>query len=220
MLGHVDHGKTSLLDRIRKADVAAHEAGGITQHIGAYRVTIEGTDQKEKTVVFLDTPGHEAFTPMRSRGAQMTDLVVLVVAADDGVMPQTIESINHAKAAGVPIIVALNKIDTPQATDENIHAIYGQLAEHGLNPTDWGGETEIVRTSAETGQGVTDLVEVLDYQAELQELTAEYGGRARGTVIEAEMQPGRGPVARVLRAAGSAQAGRFHRHRPCLRPRA
>lgn len=209
VLGHVDHGKTSLLDRIRTADVATHEAGGITQHVGAYRVTIKGTDEQAKTVVFLDTPGHEAFTSMRSRGAKMTDLVVLVVAADDGVMPQTIESINHAKAAEVPMIVALNKIDTPQATDDNIHKIYGQLAEHGLNPVEWGGETEIVKTSATQGTGVTELVEILDYQAELLELTADYGGPARGTVIEAEMQPGRGPVARVLVQQGQIKVGDF-----------
>ena len=209
VLGHVDHGKTSLLDRIRAADVAAHEAGGITQHIGAYRVTIQGHDENEKTVVFLDTPGHEAFTTMRARGASMTDIVVLVVAADDGVMPQTIESINHAKAAGVPIVVALNKIDTPQATDENIHKIYGQLAEHGLNPVEWGGETEIVKTSAIKGTGVTELLEILDYQAELLELTADYGGAARGLVIEAEMQEGRGPVARVLVQDGQIKIGDF-----------
>ena len=209
VLGHVDHGKTSLLDRIRQADVASHEAGGITQHVGAYRVTVKGSDAQDKTVVFLDTPGHEAFTSMRARGAGMTDLVVLVVAADDGVMPQTIESINHAKAAGVPIIVALNKIDIPQATEENIQKIYGQLAEHGLNPVDWGGETEIIKTSAETGQGVQDLLEVLDYQAELLELKADYGGPARGAVIEAEMQPGRGSVARVLIQDGQIKVGDF-----------
>ncbi|MFA9477212.1 translation initiation factor IF-2 [Phycisphaerales bacterium AB-hyl4] len=209
VLGHVDHGKTSLLDRIRKEDVAAHEAGGITQHIGAYRVTIEGSEGAEKTVVFLDTPGHEAFTSMRARGANMTDLVVLVVAADDGVMPQTIESINHAKAAGVPIIVALNKIDVPQATSDNIQKIYGQLAEHGLNPVEWGGETEVIKTSAEKGTGVTDLLEVLDYQAELLELTADFGGPAAGRVIEAEMQPGRGSVARVLVQSGQIKVGDF-----------
>ena len=207
ILGHVDHGKTSLLDKIRQADVAAHEAGGITQHVGAYRVTIKGSDGADKTVVFLDTPGHEAFTSMRSRGAKMTDLVVLVCAADDGVMPQTVESINHAKAAGVPIIVALNKIDVAQATEENIQKIYGQLAEHGLNPVDWGGDTEIIKTSAETGQGVEDLIEVLDYQAELLELKADYGGPARGMVIETEMQPGRGSVARVLVQEGQIKVG-------------
>jgi len=209
VLGHVDHGKTSLLDKIRKADVAAHEAGGITQHVGAYRVTIKGGDNKDKTVVFLDTPGHEAFTSMRARGAGMTDLVVLVCAADDGVMPQTVESINHAKAAGVPIIVALNKSDLPQATDENVHKIYGQLAEHGLNPTEWGGETEVIKTSATTGMGIADLLEVLDYQAELLELKADYGGPARGAVIEAEMQPGRGSVARVLVQDGQIKVGDF-----------
>ncbi|QQE10977.1 translation initiation factor IF-2 [Planctomycetota bacterium] len=209
VLGHVDHGKTSLLDRIRKADVAAHEAGGITQHVGAYRVTIKGSDASDKTVVFLDTPGHEAFTSMRARGAGMTDMVVLVVAADDGCMPQTIESINHSKAAGVPVVVALNKCDTPQATPENIQKIYGQLAEHGLNPTEWGGETEIIKTSAITGEGVEDLIEILDYQAELLDLTADYGGPARGTVVEAEMQTGRGSVARVLLQEGQMKVGSY-----------
>ena len=209
VLGHVDHGKTSLLDRIRKADVAAHESGGITQHVGAYRVTIESEDAKEKTVIFLDTPGHEAFTSMRARGAQVTDLIVLVVAADDGVMPQTIESINHAKAAGVPMIVALNKIDRPEATTENIRRIYGQLAEHGLNPVEWGGETEVIKTSAETGEGVNDLLEILDYQAELLELKSDHGGSALGTVIEAQMQPGRGSVARVLVQEGQLAVGQF-----------
>ena len=209
VLGHVDHGKTSLLDRIRQADVASQEAGGITQHVGAYRVTINGHDSQEQTVVFLDTPGHEAFTSMRARGANMTDLVVLVVAADDGVMPQTIESINHAKAAKVRMIVALNKIDRPEATDENIRKIFGQLSEHGLNPVEWGGEVEVIKTSAETGDGVTDLLEVLDYQAKLLELQADFGGPARGTVIEAEMQEGRGPVARVLVQQGRIAVGDF-----------
>ncbi len=209
VLGHVDHGKTSLLDKIRKADVAAHEAGGITQHVGAYRVTVKGGDDQDKTVVFLDTPGHEAFTSMRARGAGMTDLVVLVIAADDGVMPQTIESINHAKAADVPVIVALNKSDLPQATEENVQKIYGQLAEHGLNPVAWGGETEIIKTSAETGDGIQDLLEVLDYQSELLELKADYGGPARGAVIEAEMQTGRGSVARVLVQDGQIKVGDF-----------
>jgi len=209
VLGHVDHGKTSLLDKIRKADVANHEDGGITQHVGAYRVTVTGSDEKDKTVVFLDTPGHEAFTSMRARGAGMTDLIVLVVAADDGVMPQTAESINHAKAAGVPIIVALNKIDTPQATEENIRRIYGQLAEHELNPVEWGGETEVVKVSATEGTGITELLEILDYQAELLELKADYGGDARGTVIETEMQTGRGSVARVLVQQGSMKVGDF-----------
>ena len=209
VLGHVDHGKTSLLDRIRQADVAAHEAGGITQHIGAYRVTIQGHDSNDKTVVFLDTPGHEAFTTMRARGANMTDIVVLVVAADDGVMPQTIESINHAKAGGVSLIVALNKIDAPEATEANVRNIYGQLAEQGLNPVEWGGQTEVIKVSATEGTGITDLLEVLDYQAELLELKADYGGAARGTVIEAEMQEGRGPVARVLVQEGELKVGDF-----------
>ena len=209
VLGHVDHGKTSLLDKIRKADVAAHEDGGITQHVGAYRVTVTGSDGTDKTVVFLDTPGHEAFTSMRARGANITDIVVLVVAADDGVMPQTIESINHAKAAGVPVVVALNKIDMPMASEENIQRIYGQLAEHGLNPTEWGGETEVIKTSAETGEGVNDLLEVLDYQSELRDLKADHGGLARGMVIETGMQEGRGPVARVLVQQGMMAVGDF-----------
>ncbi|MEM1446683.1 MAG: translation initiation factor IF-2, partial [Planctomycetota bacterium] len=209
VLGHVDHGKTSLLDRIRKADVAAHEDGGITQHVGAYRVTVDGSDDQQKTVVFLDTPGHAAFTNMRARGAKMTDIIVLVVAADDGVMPQTIESINHAKAAEVPVVVALNKSDLPNATEENIPKIYGQLAEHGLNPTAWGGETEVIKTSAETGDGITELLEILDLQAEVMELTADYGGTARGTVIEAEQQEGRGSVARVLVQEGQIKVGDF-----------
>ncbi len=209
VLGHVDHGKTSLLDKIRASDVAENEDGGITQHIGAYRVTITGTDEKTKSVVFLDTPGHEAFTSMRARGAGMTDLVVLVVAADDGVMPQTIESINHARAAGVPIIVALNKIDVPQATETNIRKIYGQLSEHGLNPVEWGGQTEVIKVSATEGTGITELLEVLDYQAELLELTADSGGPARGVVIETEMKEGRGPVARVLVQQGRLAVGEF-----------
>jgi len=209
VLGHVDHGKTSLLDRIRAEDVAAGEAGGITQHIGAFRATITGTDEKDKTVVFLDTPGHQAFTNMRARGASLADLVVLVVAADDGVMPQTIESINHAKAAGIPIVVALNKIDKAEATDPNIQKILGQLAEHELNPTEWGGETEVMKVSAETGEGVAELIEILDYQAELQELTADYAGFAYGQVVEAELDQGRGSVARVLVQEGRMKVGDF-----------
>jgi translation initiation factor IF-2 len=209
VLGHVDHGKTSLLDKIRQSDVAGGEAGGITQHIGAYRATIRGTDGEDKTVVFLDTPGHEAFTTMRARGANLTDVVVLVVAADDGVMPQTVESINHAKAAGVPIVVALNKIDVPQATDANIQKILGQLAERELNPVEWGGQTEVIRTSAETGEGVEEIMEILDYQAELLELAADYAGPAHGQVIEAELSEGRGPVARVLVREGNLSIGDF-----------
>ncbi|MBI1374236.1 MAG: translation initiation factor IF-2 [Phycisphaera sp.] len=209
VLGHVDHGKTSLLDKIRNADVASGEAGGITQHIGAFRTTIKGTDGADKSVVFLDTPGHQAFTHMRSRGANLADIVVLVVAADDGVMPQTIESINHAKAAGVRIVVALNKMDRPDATDKNIQKILAQLADHELNPTEWGGETEVVKVSAMTGAGIPELIEVLDYQAELQELTADYGGSAYGQVIEAELDPGRGAVARVLVQEGHCKVGDF-----------
>ena len=209
VLGHVDHGKTSLLDQIRRSNVVDGEDGGITQHIGAYRVTVEGSEGGERTVVFLDTPGHEAFTAMRARGANLTDIVVLVVAADDGVMPQTIESINHAKAAQVPIVVALNKVDRPEATEANVQKIYGQLAEHDLNPVAWGGTTEVVQTSATTGQGVSDIVEMLDYQAELLELTADYAGPAHGQVIEAELHPGRGSVARLLLREGQMKVGDF-----------
>lgn len=209
ILGHVDHGKTSLLDRIRSAHVVDGEDGGITQHIGAYRAAIPGSDGRDRTVVFLDTPGHEAFTSMRARGANLTDIVVLVVAADDGMMPQTIESINHAKAAGVPIVVALNKIDLPNATDANIQRILSQLAEHELNPVEWGGTTEVVRTSAETGEGVEGLIEMLDYQAELLELQADYGGAAHGQVIEAELHTGRGAVARIMVRGGEMKVGDF-----------
>jgi translation initiation factor IF-2 len=200
VLGHVDHGKTSLLDRIRNASVAKGEAGGITQHIGAYQIIAAG----DKRVTFLDTPGHEAFTAMRARGANMTDVVVLVVAADDGVMPQTIEAIHHAKAAGVPIIVALNKIDLP-GVDTN--RIYGQLAEHELAPTEWGGKTEVVKTSAVTGQGVNELLEYLDYTSELLELKANNEIPATGWVVEAKMNPSQGPVATVLIKEGKLSKG-------------
>lgn len=199
-LGHVDHGKTSLLDYIRKAKVAPGEAGGITQHIGAYRYD----DDEGKHVVFLDTPGHEAFTAMRARGANMTDVVVLVVAADDGVMPQTIEAISHAKAANVPIIVALNKIDTPNA---NVQRAYGQLAEHGLTPRQWGGDVEVIETSAHTGQGMDVLLETLSLEAELLELKSEIDAPADGYVIEAEMSPGKGIVARLLVRNGTLSVG-------------
>ena len=198
-LGHVDHGKTSLLDRIRKSSVTAGEAGGITQHIGSYLY-----DDGERRVTFLDTPGHEAFTAMRARGANMTDIVVLVVAADDGVMPQTEEAINHAKAAGVSIVVALNKIDLPNA-DEN--RVFGQLAEHKLVPTMWGGDTEVVRTSAATGEGIADLVEHLDYTAELRQLRASAEGPATGWVIEAEMNPQQGAQVRLLVKQGTVRPG-------------
>jgi translation initiation factor IF-2 len=190
MLGHVDHGKTSLLDRIRQTQVAAGEAGGITQHIGASQVSWDN-----KTVTFLDTPGHEAFTAMRSRGANMTDIVVLTVAANDGVMPQTVEAIAHSKAAGVPIVVALNKIDLPGI---DLNRVYAQLSEHGLTPTEWGGETEVVKTSAVTGQGVNDLLEALDYVAELGDLKADDTVPATGWVVEAKMSAQQGPVATVL----------------------
>ncbi|MFG0244683.1 MAG: translation initiation factor IF-2 [Phycisphaerales bacterium JB052] len=208
ILGHVDHGKTSLLDRIRNANVADGEAGGITQATSAFRVPVS-MGETEKFVTFIDTPGHEAFTAMRSRGANVTDIVVLVVAADDGVMPQTIESISHSKAAGVPIIVALNKIDKEQATDANIQRILGQLAEHGLNPTDWGGDTEIVRTSAINGTGIQELLEILDLQAEVLELKSDFSGQAQGTVIEARPEGGRGNVANILVQEGQLSVGDF-----------
>jgi len=206
ILGHVDHGKTSLLDKIRNANVAAGEAGGITQATSAFQVPARIGDAQH-LVTFIDTPGHEAFTEMRARGAKVTDIVVLVVAADDGVMPQTVESINHAKAAGVPIVVALNKIDKPEATDNNIQRILGQLAEHQLNPVEWGGTTEVVRTSATKGTGIQDLLEVLDYQAQLLDLTADYGGEAEGTVLEAKVAEGRGPVASVIVQQGILKKG-------------
>ncbi|MDE1037746.1 MAG: translation initiation factor IF-2 [Phycisphaerales bacterium] len=208
ILGHVDHGKTSLLDRIRSANVADGEAGGITQATSAFRVPVKAGDV-DRLVTFIDTPGHEAFTEMRSRGAKVTDIVVLVVAADDGVMPQTIESINHSKSAGVPIVVALNKIDKQNATEENIQRIFGQLAEHELNPVDWGGSTEVIRTSAIENTGIQDLLEILDYQAELLELKADFGGSAEGTVIEAHVAEGRGPVASVLVQEGMLKKGDF-----------
>jgi translation initiation factor IF-2 len=199
MLGHVDHGKTSLLDKIRSAHVTAGEAGGITQHIGAYQVSWDS-----KTVTFLDTPGHEAFTAMRARGANMTDVVVLTVAADDGVMPQTVEAIAHSKAAGVPIIVALNKIDLPGC---DINRIYSQLAEHDLVPAEWGGNTEVVKTSAITGDGINDLLECLDYVAELLELKADDTIPAVGWVVEAKMSPQQGPAATLLIKEGKLNKG-------------
>ncbi len=209
ILGHVDHGKTSLLDKIRNAKVAEGEAGGITQATSAFQVPVKMGEENERLVTFIDTPGHEAFTEMRSRGAKVTDLVVLVVAADDGVMPQTVESINHAKAAGVPIVVALNKVDKPEATDSNIQRILGQLAEHELNPVEWGGSTEVLRISALKGEGIQDLLEVLDYQAELLELKADFGGQAQGTVLEASTKEGRGPVPSILVQHGKLKKGDF-----------
>lgn len=208
ILGHVDHGKTSLLDKIRNANVADGEAGGITQATSAFRVPVKA-GEGERLVTFIDTPGHEAFTSMRARGAKVTDIVVLVVAADDGVMPQTIESINHAKAGDVPIVVALNKIDRPDATEANIQRILGQLAEHELNPVEWGGTTEVVKTSAINGDGIQELLDTLDYQAELLELKADFEGSAEGTVLEAQLVDGRGPVASVLVQEGSLSTGDF-----------
>lgn len=209
ILGHVDHGKTSLLDKIRKANVAAGEAGGITQRTSAFRVPIDISGEA-KEIVFFDTPGHQAFTEMRSRGANVTDIVVLVCSpADGGVMPQTIESIAHAKAAKVPIVVALNKIDRPEATEAAIQKTLGQLAEHGLNPIEWGGTTEVVRTSAITGKGVDDLLQTLDLQAQLLELKADFDGSASGNVIEARMEEGRGPVANILVRDGKLKVGDF-----------
>ncbi|HET6250947.1 MAG TPA: translation initiation factor IF-2 [Tepidisphaeraceae bacterium] len=199
ILGHVDHGKTSLLDKIRKANVAAGEAGGITQHTAAWMVQI-GEGAAAKRVTFIDTPGHQAFTSMRARGADMTDVVVLVVSAAEGVQPQTIESINHAKAAGKPIVVAMNKIDRPDANEQQV---LGQLAGQGLNPVEWGGDVEVIRTSATTGQGISDLIEILDYQSQLLDLKTDPSLAARGTVIEARMDPGLGPIATVLVQDGS-----------------
>lgn len=199
IMGHVDHGKTTLLDTIRKARVAEKEAGGITQHVGAYQVEYEG-----KRVSFIDTPGHEAFTAMRSRGAQLTDIAILVVAADDGVMPQTLEAINHAKAAKVPIIVAVNKMDRPTANPDRIKQ---QLSEHDLVPEDWGGDTIYVPISALHGEGIDDLLEMILLVAELGELTANPNRPANGTVIEAELDKGRGPVATVLVRNGTLRIG-------------
>ena len=199
VMGHVDHGKTSLLDYIRKTKVTASEAGGITQHIGAYRVDVNG-----KQVTFLDTPGHEAFTAMRARGAMMTDIAILVVAADDGIMPQTIEAINHAKAAGVSIIVAINKIDRPTANPDRVKT---QLTEHGLIPEEWGGDVICCPVSAVTGEGVDNLLEMLVLVSDMKELKANPNRFARGTVIEAKLDKGRGPVASVLIQNGTLHAG-------------
>ena len=199
IMGHVDHGKTSLLDTIRKTNVTAREAGGITQHIGAYQVNYQG-----KKIVFLDTPGHEAFTSMRARGAQVTDIAILVVAADDGVMPQTIEAINHAKAANVPIIVAINKIDKANANPDRVKQ---QLSEYGLIPEDWGGQTIMVPVSAHKQIGLTDLLEMILLVAEMQDLKANPNIPAQGTIIEAELDKGRGPVATVLVQKGTLRVG-------------
>ena len=197
VMGHVDHGKTSLLDAIRETDVAAGEAGGITQHIGAYKVkfTKEGSPASGREIVFLDTPGHEAFTRMRARGAKVTDIVVIVVAADDGVMPQTLEAVDHAKAAGVPIIVAVNKIDKPDAQPERVKQ---QLSDRGLSPEEWGGSTVFVEVSAKKRQNLDLLLEMICLVADIQNLKATPDRSAVGTVIEAKLDRGRGAVATVL----------------------
>jgi translation initiation factor IF-2 len=199
IMGHVDHGKTSLLDAIRSTHVTAQEHGGITQHIGAYHVEVAG-----RSVTFLDTPGHEAFTAMRARGAEVTDIVVLVVAADDGVMPQTVEAINHARAAEVPIIVAVNKIDRP---DANLEKVKRGLSEHGLVAEDWGGDAVFAPVSAKTHEGIPHLLEMLLLHADILELRANPNKLARGTIVEAKLDRGRGPVATVLVQEGTLHGG-------------
>jgi len=199
VMGHVDHGKTTLLDKIRNANVVSGEAGGITQHIGAYQVVQDG-----KKVTFIDTPGHAAFTQMRARGAQVTDIVVLMVAADDGVMPQTIEAISHARAAGVPMVVAINKVDKENA---DVQRVLAQLSEQLLVPESWGGDTICVEMSAQQNLGVDDLIEQLTIVAEIEELTANPTGRAKGVVLEANLDTGRGPVATILVDKGTLKVG-------------
>ena len=205
VMGHVDHGKTSLLDAIRRTKVAEKEHGGITQHIGAYQVVTS-----HGKVTFLDTPGHEAFTAMRARGAQATDIVILVVAADDGVMPQTIEAINHARAANVPIIVAVNKIDKPESEPDRVKR---ELSNQGLVPEDWGGQTIFVPTSAKKGTGIDQLLELTALQAEVLELKANPNRAAKGVIIEGRLDRGRGPVATALIRTGTLQRGRRRRGR-------
>ncbi len=205
VMGHVDHGKTTLLDTIRRTDVADHEFGGITQHIGAFQTSVETGEEREgrkvmKRLTFLDTPGHEAFTAMRARGSSIADIAVLVVAANDGVMPQTLEAIDHAKAANLPMVVAINKIDLPDA-DPN--RVLGELTQHGLVPEDYGGEVGTVQLSAKEGLGVDDLLDRLQLESEVLELTADPNGPAEGVIIEARLDPGKGPVATVLVESGS-----------------
>ena len=199
VMGHVDHGKTSLLDAVRKTNVVSGEAGGITQHIGAYTVQINGNP-----ITFLDTPGHAAFTSMRARGAMCTDIAILVVAADDGIMPQTVEAINHAKAAKIPIIVAVNKMDKPGANPDRVLT---QLTEHDLVPAEWGGDTEVCRISAKTGMGIDELLETVIMTAELADLKANPNRAAKGTVIEARLDKNRGPIATLLVQNGTLHKG-------------
>jgi translation initiation factor IF-2 len=199
IMGHVDHGKTSLLDAIRETEVAAGEAGGITQHIGAYQV-----HHAQKLITFLDTPGHEAFTAMRARGARVTDVAVIVVAADDGVKPQTEEAIDHARAAEVPIVVAVNKIDKEGAQPDRVRS---EMAQHGLQPSDWGGEIEFVDVSAKTHEGLDDLLDTIQVVADLEELKANRDADASGTVIESKLDPGRGPVVTILIQRGTLRVG-------------
>ena len=199
VMGHVDHGKTSLLDKIRSTSVTSGEAGGITQSIGAYTVTAKG-----KQITFIDTPGHAAFTAMRARGAQVTDIVILVVAADDGIMPQTVEAINHAKAANVPIIVAMNKMDKHEVNPDRVKQ---ELLEHNLVTEEWGGDTIIVPVSAKTGMGIDDLLDSVNLVAEMQELTANPDRAAKGTIIEAKLDKGKGPVASIIVQTGTLRTG-------------
>jgi len=207
-MGHVDHGKTKLLDAIRQTDVVSTESGGITQHIGAYQIKIKNQKSKikneERAITFLDTPGHEAFSAMRAHGANITDVVVLVVAANDGVKPQTVEAANHAKAANVPIVIAINKVDLP---DADIDKTKRQLADIGLSPEEWGGKTPIVEVSAKTGQNIDSLLEMILLVADLAELKADPNLPASGVVIESHMQAGLGPLATVLVQEGTLKLG-------------